>query len=69
MDLSTNLPVRIDVFTISDVSSALDDGMLQSSISYSYPKDFGMEDLSPASYDKFVQEILEDEPTAVDFNT
>jgi len=68
MDLATNLPVQIDVFTIKDVSSALNETMIESGFSYSYPKDFGMEDLSPSSYDKLTQRISLNETAAVDYN-
>ena len=68
MDLSTNLPVKIDVFVIKDVSSALFESEIDSGVGYSYPDDFDMDDLSPASYDTLVNRIKDDETTALDFN-
>lgn len=60
MDLASNLPVKIDVFEIKDVTPALTEADIQSGVGFSYPGDFGMADLSPSSYAEFVQRIETD---------
>ena len=57
MDMSTNMPVQIDVFEVQDVTTAQSAGDIKITIKYSYPDSFKMDDLSPGSYDKLAGRI------------
>jgi hypothetical protein len=69
MDMSTNLPVKIDVFEVRDVTNALYADEISIKLKYSYPDSFKMDDLSPTSYDKLANRILLDEDAALNLNT
>lgn len=68
MDKLTNLPVKIDVYEVEDVTSALGESDIKLSKAYSYPDSFGMLDLSPSSYNNFNTNLLNNESVAVNFN-
>ena len=68
MDVNTNLPVKIDVFEASDVTSIKSASALTFELKYTYPDSFNMTDLSPSSYDEFLQRLLNNEAVALDFN-
>lgn len=69
MDLATNLPVKIDVFEVKDITNVLTKDDIKIEIKYSYPDSFKMDDLSPASYDRLANSILQKEYEAVNFNS
>lgn len=68
MDVNTNLPVKIDVFEANDLTSIKSVSDITFNLKYTYPDSFNMTDLSPSSYDKFLQLLLSDEAVALDFN-
>lgn len=70
MDVHTNLPVKIDVFECKDLTTVKDETGIAFTLKYSYPDSFSdhMIDLSPSSYDTFLQHLLVNEQFALDFN-
>jgi hypothetical protein len=62
------LPVKIDVFEASDTTKIKSVSDIVFDLKYTYPDSFNMTDLSPSSYDEFLQRLLNDETVALDFN-
>ena len=69
MDVTTNLPVKIDVFEIKDVTSNKLAQEIKSNLKFTYPDSFNMTDLSPSSYNEFVNRMQASEKLTLDFNT
>ena len=69
VDRVTNLPVKINVFELQDLSLVKKESEIVSLLKYTYPDSFGMRDLSPTSYAEFAERILNDEEEALNYNS
>ena len=71
VDTATNLPIKIDTWSINAASIETDDvSTIQATIDHSYPADlwgggYSMPDLSPSSYSDYVEAIQSDEEVAI----